>query len=79
MEFPSFDDFRATLTEEKCIELMQDIHSVNRIEIKGLTQENISAFISHLSMQIIAASTVANLRYLEAYHEWLSQELAHQS
>ena len=78
MSFPSFKDFRETLTEERLSEIFSDIYRIDVIEINGLTPENINAFISKLRYDTIGASISASLALLEAYHEWLSQELSGQ-
>ena len=78
MSFPSFNEFRETLTEERLSEIFSDIYQFDIVEIKGLTPENISAFISKLRYDTIGASISATIDLLEAYHEWLSQELSGQ-
>lgn len=76
MDFPPFDRFRETLTEERLAEIFSDIHQLEIIEIKGLTSENISAFISKIRYDTIGASISAAIGLIGAYHEWLSQELS---
>lgn len=78
MGFPSFEDFKRTLTEERLTELFSDMYNIHIYEMTALTQENISALVSNLSNELIGASVAANIRLLEAYHEWLSQDVSDQ-
>lgn len=79
MDFPDFEEFKKTLTEERLSELFSGISRFQIIQADQLTSENINALVSELMHQSISASMAANLMILEAYHAWLSQEILGQS
>ena len=69
---PSFEEFTKTLTEERLAEMFSDIKEINVVHISELSQENISAFLTHFQLQILQNSLRLNLRLLDEYHTWIS-------
>ncbi len=69
---PSFGEFTKTLTEERLAEMFSDIKEINVVHISELSQENISAFLTHFQLQILQNSLRLNLRLLDEYHTWIS-------
>lgn len=79
MKIPSFDEFRATLTEERILEIQGGYDFEEKLPAVNFNDSaSVSAFISSLGMAVIAQSTIANLRFLGAYHEWLSLQIQNQ-
>lgn len=75
MNFPDFNDFLNTLTEDRLGELFGDIKQFEMIQLASLSPENLSAFITNLRHETLGLSVSLTLRVLGAYHEWLSTQL----
>ncbi len=76
MQFPDFQDFLATLTQERLEELLGDYQSIEIVEITDIKDErNINAFISHIMAQTVSHSMSVNLRLLQACHEYLREQI----
>ena len=75
MNFPDFDDFLATLTEERLGELFGDIKQAEMVQLADRSPETLSAFINKLRHEALGVSVTLSLRVLEAYHEWLSKQI----
>ena len=76
MQFPSFQDFLATLTPERLEEIYGDYQAMNIIEITDIKDtRNINAFISHVMNQTVSHSLNLHLNMLHAYHEWLREQI----
>ena len=76
MPFPDFQDFLATLTTERMVEICSVDQPANIIQISDIRDErNISAFVSHIMNQSVSYSMNVNLNLLRAYHEWLQEQI----
>ena len=76
MQFPDFQDFLATLTPERYTEIIGDYQIVDTIQISDIRDErNISAFVSHIMSQTVSHSLNLSLLLLQAYHEWLQEQM----
>ena len=75
MDFPDFNEFLDTLTEERFHELFGDLKQVEMIHLADRSPETLSAFITKLRHDTLGTSVTLMLRVLEAYHEWLSTQI----
>lgn len=76
MNFPDFNDFLDTLTEDRLGELFGDIKQVEMVRLSNLSPETLSAFITNLRYETLGLSVSLALRILGEYHEWLSKQIS---
>lgn len=75
MNFPDFNEFLDTLTEERFGELFGDIKQAEMIQLADRSPETLSAFINKLRHETLGVSVTLALRVLGEYHEWLSKQI----
>lgn len=76
MEFPEFHEFMETLTDERIVEMLNDIPKLEVFQIQDIHDErNISRFVSELMMNYLSYATKMNVQILFAYHQWLKERL----
>lgn len=72
MKLPEFDDFRATLTDEKFMQYADEINRVVAIMEIPITPEAMQRMVHHT----VSLSTQVALAMLRDYHEWLREQLS---
>ncbi len=76
MEFPAFEDFVSTLSEERIVELSKGLNMTNHYQFGNITAESIGAYVSDVVTKTLGWSVALNVKLLEAYHTWLSQQMS---
>lgn len=76
MQFPDFQEFLDTLDEKRMEEILGDMRKAKYYEIQDIRDaRNWNAYISDLRHESISFSIAANLRVLQAYHEWIQKQI----
>ena len=71
MQFPSFDDFMATLSPDTVAGIMGDANAASRlVKPAKLTYPEDAA-----GLQVLSISFQVSLELLAVYHKWLEQQL----
>lgn len=71
MQFPSFDDFMATLSPDTVAGIMGDANAASRlVKPDKLTYPEDAA-----GLQVLSISFQVSLELLAVYHKWLEQQL----
>ncbi len=76
MDLPPFDEFKSSITDDRFLEICNNLTRTDLINIVGgFTPENISALCKQIIMFSVKASFTLQLSFLEEYHEWLRSNL----
>ena len=75
VNFPDFNEFLDTLTEDRLNDLFGDIQQVEMVQLADRSPETLSAFINKLRHETLGVSVTLALRVLGEYHEWLSKQI----
>ena len=68
---PSFDDYLATLDEER----MKDIFETDTDALNVSTDLNDPGWANTLAIAICSYSSGVTLKLLKSYHEWLQKQI----